>query len=84
MPVYVVTYDLTQSRQHYQRLWPALIALRARHVLSSTWAVEADGPATALRDYLRQFVDLNDRVLVMELESADWAEWNLTTRLGRQ
>ena len=72
------------AAHEYERLWPALVALRGRRVLSSTWAVEANGPATALRDYLRQFVDLNDRVLVMELDSTDWAEWNLTTGLSRQ
>ena len=82
--MYVVSYDLKLSRQHYERLWPALIALRGRQVLSATWAVEASGPATALRDYLRQFIDVNDRVLVMERDSEDWAEWNLTTGLGRQ
>jgi len=80
MPVNVVSYDLDQSPQHYQRLWTALIALHGRHVLSSTWAVAANGPASVLRDY-RQFIDLNDRVVVRKLDTADWAEWNLTTAL---
>lgn len=84
MPMYVVSYDLNQPRQKYERLWPALVALRGRHVLSSTWTVEATGPASALRDYLRQFIDVNDRVLVIERDSTDWAEWNLTPGLCRQ
>ena len=83
MPVYVVSLDLARPGPHYERLWNILgHELQGRRVLLAQWAVRSEGNARALLAYLRPaLIDANDRLLVMDRDSLDWAGINLVTRL---
>ena len=83
MPVYVVSYDLNRPIQHYEQLWDALKRLDGRPVLLAQWSVRARGNAEALGNLLRAYlIDNNDRLLVIDRDSGDWAGWNLSLILG--
>ncbi len=80
---YLISYDLVTPGLDYQPLWNALAAISAQRVLLSQWIARcADTSAGNLRDYIRSFVDTNDRVLVTCLDSADWAGWNLMIQVN--
>jgi hypothetical protein len=53
-------------------------------VLHAQWAVRATGDAKAVLAHLRPtLIDMNDRLLVMDRDSLDWAGLNLATRLEK-
>jgi hypothetical protein len=85
MPVYVVSFELHRPGQQYERLWSTLQhELQGRQVLVSQWAVRAKGDARTLLAQLRpSLVDANDRLLVMDRDSLDWAGINLVSRLEK-
>lgn len=71
---YLVTYDLNKPGQDYTTLFEALDKLGAKRALLSTWVLRSDYTSAQIRDYLRRFIDANDRLLVGVL--GDWAAWN--------
>ena len=85
MPVFMVSYDLHRPGQQYERLLNTLEhELKGRRVLHSQWAVRAKGDAKAVLAHLRPtLIDGNDRLLVMDRDSLDWAGINLATRLEK-
>ncbi len=75
---YVISYDLLAPGRDYTTLTNELRELRAQRILLSQWVVRRiNTDAANLRDYLRRFIDSNDRILVTCLDSNDWAGWNL-------
>jgi hypothetical protein len=85
MPVFMVSYDLHRPGQQYERLLNTLEhELQGRRVLHAQWAVRATGDAKAVLAHLRPtLIDMNDRLLVMDRDSLDWAGLNLATRLEK-
>jgi hypothetical protein len=85
MPVYVVSLDLARPGPHYERLWNILgHELQGRRVLLSQWAVRDKGDARALLAILRPaLIDPNDRLLIIDRDSHDWAGINLVSRLEK-
>jgi hypothetical protein len=82
MPRFVISYDLNAPGKDYEPLWAELRRLQARRLLFSQWGAHiTDANAARLRDHLRQYIDANDRILVMDRDSADWAGFNLMGRL---
>lgn len=74
MAVWVVSYDLRSPGQNYQGLYDAIKSVPWAHVLDSVWLIEAEGPASRIRDILKQKMDKNDGLIVVEFtEDADWA-----------
>ena len=75
---HVISYDLLAPGRDYTTLTNELRELRAQRILLSQWVVRRiNTDAANLRDYLRRFIDSNDRILVTCLDSNDWAGWNL-------
>lgn len=75
---YLVSYDLVKNKD-YTKLWEALKAIGAVRVLDSEWVVRRAGTTPkGLADYLIQFMDGDDRILVTEL-SANFAYRHLLT-----
>lgn len=72
--LYYVSYDLIK-RKDYQTLWDELKRLGAVRVLESVWAFKRAETAEKLRDHLAQFIDADDRLLV--IEGPMWASRNL-------
>jgi hypothetical protein len=84
MPRFVISYDLLVPGKNYETLWAELARLKAQRLLLSQWGANiTDANATQLRDHLRRFMDANDRILVMDRDSADWAGYNLLARLDQ-
>ena len=62
---YVISYDLLAPGRDYTTLTNELRELRAQRILLSQWVVRRiNTDAANLRDYLRRFIDSNDRILV--------------------
>ena len=79
---YEVSYDLTapETVNDYKRLYKALTDLGAKRVLKSQWVLSHDSTSVVtLRDYFWQFMDGNDRLFVVCLNSSDWAGMRLIT-----
>ena len=79
---YVLSYDLNQPGQNYQRLWDALESFEARRVLESQWKFERINiDASGLLEYFKQFIDGNDRLLIISLDNNEWAGYNLKVKI---
>lgn len=73
--LYFVEYDLRKVR-NYQPLYDALIKLGAKRMLESSWCLRhTNTSAVRLRDYLWQFMDADDGLVVSKV--SDWASYNL-------
>ena len=73
--LYILAYDLVTPGQDYPQLHNALAAFQAVRVQDSVWAfrrynTDADG----LVRYFRNFVDTNDRLLVVAVDK--WGSLN--------
>jgi hypothetical protein len=78
MKTYMIGYDLSRPHQDYAKLIEAIKSYANWwHCLDSTWLIKTGQTATQIRDYLRQYIDNNDELLVAGLtgESA-WAGFN--------
>jgi hypothetical protein len=63
---YTVTYDLN-VRKDYKRLTDELTRLDGAKVAMSVWLMERmNTDAFGLRNYLMQFIDADDRLVVIE------------------
>ena len=67
MSAYLVSYDLDKPGQDYTDLIAALRKAGAVKLLYSQWGLATSSTAVQIRDYLQQFIDANDRLLVVEL-----------------
>ena len=65
--VYLVSYDLNQPGQDYPRIIDAIGTFDHCQVLKSQWFVASDKTYKEIFDYLIQFVDSTDQLLVTEL-----------------
>ena len=78
---YAISYDLRQPGRNYQKLYDELEKFGGQRILLSQWVARRTGTnAARLRDYIRRFIDSNDRLMVTCLDDDDWAGWNLTNR----
>ena len=74
MALYFIEYDLRKQRS-YQRLYEELSSFNAVRILESQWCFNRiNTNAKALRDYLRQFIDNDDGIIISEV--TDWASFN--------
>lgn len=80
MATFLVSYDLGQpeTSASYRDLIGAIKELGPwAKPLYSVWFVQTGLRASIIRDRLRRHLDRNDKLMVIELKSTDWA----TTRL---
>jgi hypothetical protein len=69
----LITYDLCAPIRNYPNLTNAIQAFPScQKVTESCWVVAALGTCFQIAEYLRQFVDSNDRLFVAELTDAAW------------
>lgn len=70
----IVTYDLCSPGRNYQPLYNAIGQYRlAAKITESCWVFANVTSASAVRDHLNQFIDINDRLFVAELTgTASW------------
>ena len=68
MTVYSVSYDLNKQGQDYKGLIDSLQSFDGYcKVMKSYWFVCSNGSADEVYNILRQYIDENDRILVMEV-----------------
>lgn len=74
---YLISYDLKKPGQNYSELYDEIKALGDwRHPMESTWVVFAgDTNTVEIRERLKQKMDQNDSVFVVDITSADYAGW---------
>ena len=61
---YLIAYDLHNRRETHGELTGALQHKGAKRVLSSTWTLQTTSSARQIHNWIIQFLDKNDRVLV--------------------
>ena len=67
MSTFCIGYDLNGTGKDYSDLIDAIKALGPWwHHLDSTWLVKSPLTATAIRDKLKPFLDIDDELLVMD------------------
>lgn len=67
MSDYIVSYDLKKHKD-YPRLYAALKQWRAVPLLESFWLVpDLKGPAAAVLDLLRRYIDNDDGIAVIQI-----------------
>jgi len=71
---YLISYDLNKPGQDYNSLFEAIKELGTWwHCLDSTWIVKTNNTAVQIRDYLKNQIDSNDALLVVDLSGeAAW------------
>ena len=74
MALYLISYDLDKPGQKYDQLIDALQKRGAQKILLSAWGLRTTSSSVQVRDWVRQYTDANDRILVTPL--SDWAAWN--------
>lgn len=85
---YIIIYDLCTPGQDYQELYSAIKSFPHWGKLTeSAWAVVSDKSPADIRDYLRQLIDKNDRLMVVQsgcnaawqnmIASNDWVRLNI-------
>lgn len=68
MKSYVISYDLNKPGQDYAKLYEAIKSYGTWwRNLESTWIIKSNSIASQIRDYLKQFIDKNDKLLVVTL-----------------
>lgn len=79
---YLISYDLRAPNRDYAGLYSALESIGAKRVLESAWTVRVTNMgATGIRDWVRQYTDDDDRVLVSPLQT-DWAAWKALVNIN--
>ncbi|SEW23562.1 hypothetical protein SAMN04487827_2233 [Prevotella sp. khp7] len=71
---YIVSYDLCMPGRNYDSLYQALKSFeRWGKLTESTWAIVSNLDHVQIRDYLMQYMDRNDRlIVVLSGKSAAW------------
>ena len=80
---YMISYDLIKPGRNYQALYDELEKFNAKRVLESQWVFRrVKITAAGRRDYFTKFIDSNDRILVVSIDSDDWAGRNLIYKIS--
>lgn len=85
---FIISYDLCTPHRDYNMLYAAIKSYsRWGRLTESTWAIVADSTAEKVRNYLMQYIDDNDRLIVIKggseaawiraLAKNDWLQQNL-------
>lgn len=69
MSSYLISYDLMTPGKDYNKLFSAIKELSSTwcRCLYSTWVIKTSYTAVQVRDCLRQYIDSNDKLLVVTL-----------------
>jgi hypothetical protein len=79
MATLLVGYDLNKPDKDYEPLIKKLKAFDSWwHHLDSTWLIKVDKTPTAVRDELKEAIDENDELLVIDVsnDARAWAGFN--------
>lgn len=72
----LITYELSQPEQNYERLHKAIKSLGEWiHPMRSVWFVDTSKPNADIRDELKAHLDDDDSLFVSTVNG--WASWNM-------
>ena len=74
MTTYLVSYDLIAPGKNYDGLIAHLNKFKHFHILKSQWIIVADQTAVQLRNGCQQFMDVNDKIMVVKITAP--GAWN--------
>ena len=74
MPLYLISYDLLMPGKNYEPLIDALTQQGAKRVLLSQWTLNTYSSPKQIRDWARRYMDNNDRILILEINS-NWSSY---------
>lgn len=79
MALYTISYDLSNPGRDYESISNAIKNYGFWwHQTGSVWIISAANTnTTQIRDYLKQFIDQNDKIFVARL-SGEWAAYGFT------
>jgi hypothetical protein len=78
----LVTFDLNRPHQNYEQLNEQLRTLpSAVRYQQSSWIVRWPGTALQLRLFLQNFIDPDDKLMVVKISSAAWLDYKTTTAM---
>lgn len=72
----IVSYDLSKPEKDYERLFQYLRSFSWVKPLKSFWVLETEKSASQVRDEIKIYVDLDDKVFIADI-GFYWASWNL-------
>ena len=82
---YLISCDLDKPDRDYTRFLNELDRLGGIRILYSEWTLKSDYPATRLRDHLNNFVDPDDRLVVLGLTGeAAWTSLMVSDQRFKQ
>ncbi|WP_127575271.1 CRISPR-associated protein Cas2 [Paenibacillus barengoltzii] len=74
---YLISYDLIAPGRNYDKLFEAIKAYpKWAKLLESVWVIKSSRSAAEVRDNLQNYIDKNDKLIVMNL-SREAAWYNL-------
>ncbi len=74
----LISYDLISPRTDYEELYDYLQSFRqSKHPLESVWVVRTNKKQDAIRDELKEIVDANDKILVVDITGCAAAWHNI-------
>jgi|SRR5690606_29626977 len=78
----LVTFDLIRPHQNYELINDQLRALPgAVRYQQSSWIVRWPGTALQLRLFLQNFMDADDKLMVVRFSSAAWVDFDTTAAM---
>lgn len=78
--VYIISYDLKTPDRNYEDLIKGLKSFGTWwHQTGSVWVIVTAKSVSEVRDYLRQFIDSNDKLFVVRL-AKNWAATGFDTK----
>lgn len=78
MNKFLITYDLRSPGKDYSKLINYIKSFNCVKVTESCWIIKSDGTSSKVRDNLRLYIDVNDRLFVANLVS-DCSWYNTLT-----
>lgn len=81
MSVKIVSYDLggPETSGDYKKIGEYMRTFGTRcKPLESFWMVDTDLTCAQLRDHIKQYLDSNDKLLVLRWDQANWATWGMS------
>lgn len=68
MSLFLLTYDLRQPGQDYDKLTDAIKALDSNHIMQSVWLIKTDMERTDLFNRLHGLITKNDEMALVEIK----------------
>lgn len=83
MKNHIISYDLIGQGRDYETLHQKIKDIGTWwHCLESVWIVKSNNTAAQIRDYLGNYLDSNDKLLVIKVTNG-WATKNLSSECNK-